>query len=96
MRVRVLIGVLSALALATVASAADVPVVKSPWEGFGVGSWAHHKKLSKWTGLSMPEMAEETRQTVVKVTGTDSGSQPTMRRAAMTAIAGALHARNKT
>ena len=68
MRVRVLIGVLSALALATVASAADVPVVKSPWEGFGVGSWAHHKKLSKWTGLSMPDMAEETRQTVVKVT----------------------------
>jgi hypothetical protein len=70
MRSRVLLGVVCAFALATVASAADAPADKSPWEGFGVGSWVHHKATTKMGGggLSMPEEVEETRETVVRVT----------------------------
>ena len=70
MRASAYFGMISALALATVASAAEAPGPKSPWEGFGVGSWVHLKTTTKTRGpgLSMPDETTETRETLAKVT----------------------------
>src|SRR5688500_3505161 len=70
MRARVLLAVVAALVIATAASANDAPGPKSPWEGFGAGSWVHRKKTTKMSapGLSMPEEIAETRETLVRVT----------------------------
>jgi hypothetical protein len=71
MRHRTAAGLGSVVLLAGVALAGDVPGYKSPWEGYGVGSYVEMKTTSKTSGPGMPEMPGSvtwSRETVVKVT----------------------------
>ncbi len=70
MRARFPFAVATALAIATPAPAADAPRAKSPWEGFGVGSWVHVKKVKKmdFPGMAMPDEVTDVRETLVRRT----------------------------
>jgi hypothetical protein len=73
---RLLPRTLGSVALLSAASAfaADAATYKMPWDGFGVGSYAQHRKTTKMElAMKVPGMPEggqttETRQTLVKVT----------------------------
>lgn len=58
------------LSLAGTARAAESPPHRSPWEGFGVGSYVQFRSTMKIEGVgkTIPDDVTETRETVVKVT----------------------------
>ena len=70
MHARFPFAVVTALAIATPAFAADASSAKSSWEGFGVGSWVRRKTTKKMDipGMSMPEEVADVRETLVRLT----------------------------